>query len=431
MSPANADAVLAAIDGDELCDLAVALGSIHSPPGSEGQAADFVHRWMLQQGIAARLLELSPERRAVAGRLKGNGGGLHLLFDSHLDTDRRGPLAWWTAGDAGIAPETARLEDGKVIGKAIVNDRGPMACWLLAAAALKRSGVPLKGDVLLGAVCGEIGMAPVDEFQGPGFMGKGIGSRMLVDAGLVADFAVIAESTDWAISEFECGCAYFRILVTGRSIYTPWHERGATLAEHPNAAIKAAALALDVDEWAREYERKNAFDFRGTKVVPKASIGAMRAGAPYSPSRTPANAALYLDVRLAADADVLRIQEELRQLARKRGIAADVEMYLFRRGYESRGTERLIRATTAACRQVLESHPATPPTPYVSMWRDRNILEEVGIPAISFGPPRSGGRDTNGPYGLYIEKRDLVAAAKMYALLALDICNQDRGEVTE
>jgi acetylornithine deacetylase/succinyl-diaminopimelate desuccinylase-like protein len=152
----------------------------------------------------------------------------------------------------------------------------------------------------------------------------------------------------------------------------------------------------------------------------------MRAGAPYSPSRTPANAALYLDVRLAADADVLRIQEELRQLARKRGIAADVEMYLFRRGYESRGTERLSRATTAACRRVLESQPAAPPTPYVSMWRDRNILEEVGIPAISFGPPRSGGRDTNGPYGLYIEKRDLVAAAKMYALLALDICNQDR-----
>jgi acetylornithine deacetylase/succinyl-diaminopimelate desuccinylase-like protein len=426
MSQANADAVLAAINGDELCDLAVALGSIHSPPGSEGGAADFVYRWLLEQGIPARILELSAERRVVGGRLKGSGAGLHLLFDSHLDTDRRGPLAWWTAGDAGLAPETARLEDGKVIGKAVVNDRGPMACWLIAAAALRRSGVQLKGDVLLGAVCGEIGMAPVDEFQGAGFMGKGIGSRMLVDAGFIADFAVIAESTDWAISEYECGCAYFRVLVRGRSIYTPWHERGRTLGDHPNAAIKAAALALDIDDWARKYEHQHAFDFRGTRVVPKASVGAMRAGAPYSPSRTAANAALYVDVRLGPTSDVLGIQDELRQLAEKRGFTAEVEMYLYRRGYESRGTERLTQATKSACRRVLAKDPPPAPTPYMSMWRDRNILQEVGMPAISFGPPRSGGRDTNGPYGLYIERDDLLAAAQMYALLALDICSQDR-----
>jgi acetylornithine deacetylase/succinyl-diaminopimelate desuccinylase-like protein len=426
MSRTNADAVLGAINGDELTALAVALGSIHSPPGAEGEAADFVYRWLVEQGISARMLELSAERRAVGGRLRGSGGGLHLLFDSHLDTDRRGPLAWWTAGDAGLVPETARLEDGKVIGKAIVNDRGPMACWLIAAAALKRSGVQLKGDVVLGAVCGEIGMAPVDEFQGAGFMGKGIGSRMLVDAGFIADLAVIAESTDWAISELECGCAYFRVLVKGRSIYTPWHERGTTLADHPNAAIKAAALALEIDDWARDYERLHAFEFRGTRVVPKASIGAMRAGAPYSPSRTAANAALYVDVRLGPDSDALRIQDELRQLAEKRGIAADVEMYLYRRGYESRGTERLTQATKHVSRRVLAKDLPPAPTPYVSMWRDRNVLQEVGIPAISFGPPRSGGRDTNGPYGLYIEKDDLLAAAQIYALLALDICDQDR-----
>lgn len=419
-------AALEAIDPDELCDLAVALGSIHSPPGAEGGAADFVQRWLQKEGIATRTLELSPERRTVAGRLKGSGGGLHLLFDSHLDTDRRGPLAWWTAGESGMEPETARVEDGKVIGKAIVNDRGPMACWLMAAAALKRSGVQLKGDVLLGAVCGEIGMAPVDEFEGAGFLGKGIGTRMLVDSGVIADYAVIAESTDWAISELECGCAYFRVLVKGVSIYTPWHERGKTLAEHPNAAVKAAALALDIDEWARGYERKHTFQFRGATVVPKASIGAMRSGAPYSPSRTAANAALYVDVRLPPSVNALDVQEELRGLAAKRGLSADVEMYLYRRGYESEGAEALVGSTKAACRDVLKLDPPPAPAPYISMWRDRNVLAEVGIPAISFGPPRSGGRDTKGPYGLYIEKSDLVAAAKVYALLAIDICSRDR-----
>ncbi len=421
------EAVLKAIDSDELCDLAVRLGSINSPPGSEGGAADFVHEWLKAQGIAARTLELSPERRNVVGRLKGSGKGLHLLFNSHLDTDRRGPLAWWTAGDSGMEPEVARLVDEKVIGKAIVNDRGPMACWLIAAAALKRSGVRLRGDLVLTAVCGEIGMAPVDEFQGAGFLGKGVGTRMVVDAGVIADYAVVAESTDWAISEIECGCAYFRILVKGTSVYTPWHERGETLAEHPNATIKASALALEVDKWARDYERTRSFRFRDSMVIPKASIGAMRSGAPYSPNRTAANAALYVDVRLAPGADALGIQEELCGLAAKLGVEADVEMYLYRRGYESMGAEVLVSSARAACRSVTKKDPPPAPTGYVSMWRDRNIFTEVGIPAISFGPPRSGGHDAKGPYGLYLDRRDMLAAAQIYALLALDICNRERN----
>lgn len=423
---AGGEEVLRAIDKEELCDLAVRLGSINSPPGSEGNAADFVYNWLKTEGISVRTLELSPDRRNVVGRLKGKGQGLHLLFNSHLDTDRRGPLAWWTAGDAGMEPEVARVVDEKVIGKAIVNDRGPMACWLIAAAALKRSGVRMKGDLLLTAVCGEIGMAPVDEFQGAGFLGKGIGTRMLVDSGVVADFAVVGESTDWAISELECGCAYFRILVSGTSVYTPWHERGTTLREHPNATIKAAALAVEVDAWAREYERRHTFEFRDATVVPKASVGAMRSGAPYSPSRTAANAALYVDVRLAPGANPLAIQAELQALGTKLGLDADIEMYLYRRGYQAQGVEPLVKSTKQACARILSKDPPPVPSGYISMWRDRNIFSEVGIPAVSFGPPRSGGRDTKGPYGLYLVKSDMLAAAQIYALLALDICNRDR-----
>src|SRR5688572_14936342 len=113
--------IFRAIDLQELCDLAVKLCSINSVPGFEGEAADFVQNWLGQEGIPARTVELSSDRRSVIGRLKGTGGGMHLLFNSHLDTDRRGPLAWWTAGDAGLEPENARIEDDKVIGKAVVN----------------------------------------------------------------------------------------------------------------------------------------------------------------------------------------------------------------------------------------------------------------------------------------------------------------------
>lgn len=421
------EAVLRAIDVDELCSLAVDLCSIDSPPGFEADAARFVENWLKAQGISTRTAELSADRRSVLGRIRGSGNGLHLLFNSHLDTDRRGPLAWWTAGEAGLDDGAARIEGDKVIGKAVVNDRGPMACWLIAAAAIKRSGIPLKGDLLLTAVCGEIGMAPIDEFQGAGFLGKGIGTRMLIDAGGIADYAVVAESTDWATSEVECGCAYFRVLVDGISVYTPWHEKGNSLAEHPNAAIKAAALALEIDNWGRTYSQRESFAFKGTTIVPKVSVGAMRSGAPYSPSRTAAKAALYVDVRLAPGAKLLGVQEELRQLARNLGFDVEVELYMYRKGYEATGTEPLIDSITRACRDVAQVHPSPTPTGYASMWRDRNIFSELGIPAVSFGPPRSGGRDTKGPYGLYIEKADMLKAAQIYAALAIDICNRDRS----
>ena len=423
--------MLEAIRPEELSDLAVRLCSINSPPGGEAAAARFVEEWLASEGIPVRRLDLSPERGNVVGRLRGTGHGAHLIFNSHLDTDRRGPLAWWTAGEAGLEAETASVVDDRVIGKAVVNDRGPMACWLMAAAAIKRSGVRLKGDIVLTAVCGEIGMAPVDEFQGAGFLGKGIGTRLLVDSGVFGDYAVVAESTDWAISEMECGCAYFRVLVSGVSIYTPWHDKGDTLASHPNAAIKASALALEIDKWAREYERRESFAFREAMVVPKVSIGAMRSGAPYSPSRTAAKAALYVDVRLAPGRSPIDVQEELRGLARQLGIDVEIDLYLHKRGYASRGAEPLAASLGEACQQVVGRPPPPPPSGFISMWRDRNVFTEVGIPAVSFGPPRGGGRDSKGPYGLHVTQQDLLRAAQIYALLALDICNRDRSPAGE
>lgn len=431
MPPSSTRDVLEAIRVEELCDLAVRLCSINSPPGSEAAAADFVQQWLASEGISVRRLDLSPERGNVVARLRGTGGGAHLIFNSHLDTDRRGPLAWWTAGEAGLEPEVATMVDDKVVGKAVVNDRGPMACWLMAAAAINRCGVRLKGDLVLTAVCGEIGMAPVDEFQGAGFLGKGIGTRLLVDSGVVGDFAVVAESTDWAISEMECGCAYFRVLVSGVSIYTPWHEKGSTLAGHPNAAIKVSALALEIDKWAREYEQRESFSFREATVVPKVSVGAMRSGAPYSPSRTAAKAALYVDVRLAPGKSPLDVQEELYALARQLGIEVEIDLYMHKRGYPSKGAEALVDSVRDACQRVVGRQPPPAPSGYVSMWRDRNIFTEVGIPAISFGPPRGGGRDSKGPYGLHVTKTDMLRAAQIYALLALDICNRDRSPAVE
>jgi hypothetical protein len=53
------------------------------------------------------------------------------------------------------------------------------------------------------------------------------------------------------------------------------------------------------------------------------------------------------------------------------------------------------------------------------MWRDVNVFNEVGIPAATFGFPR---KSAPGLSEKFVDIDDLVDCAKMYALVALDIC---------
>ena len=58
-----------------------------------------------------------------------------------------------------------------------------------------------------------------------------------------------------------------------------------------------------------------------------------------------------------------------------------------------------------------------------SIWTDTNVYNELGIPAIKIGPR---GRRI-GPRNEEIDIDVMVNAAKLYALIALDICTRPRA----
>src|SRR5258708_558555 len=80
------DDVVARIDPQEVVDLALALGNIDSPTGSEGPAGQFVYDWLERNGFAPRKFALIPERFNVAAWLEGTGGRYRLLYNPHPDT---------------------------------------------------------------------------------------------------------------------------------------------------------------------------------------------------------------------------------------------------------------------------------------------------------------------------------------------------------
>jgi acetylornithine deacetylase/succinyl-diaminopimelate desuccinylase-like protein len=103
------------------------------------------------------------------------------------------------------------------------------------------------------------------------------------------------------------------------------------------------------------------------------------------------------------------------------GVAGEVELYLYRPGFETRGAERLIETIRRCHDQVFAAPPLIVADPVTSMWRDTNAFNELGIPAISYAP-----RSTSHAARKAFRIKDLTDAAVAYARIAMDLCNQDR-----
>jgi len=413
--------VLSHIDKEELADIAVSLANIYSPPGQEREVADFVEGWLQREGFETKVISLTPDRPNVVGIHKGAGGGYSLLFNSHMDVVPSTPEFFRDPMNPMM--RTAWREGDTLYGMGIVNDKGPMACFLCAAKAIKNAGIALKGDLILTAVSGEIGWEPVDEFTPPQYLSKEVGTRFMVTHGTIADFALVAEATNFRLAWVEAGKAFFKITVFGgRSLYTPYINRPYDLEKNPNAIVQMSKLIEKLEDWALAYEKKNTYVCPGGTLIPKVNLGAMRGGAPYRPTTTPEVCSLYIDCRTTPNQDVLAIKADLEEVIRSLHIDGKVELFVFRRGYEAQNINRLSGAIKQAHLKIFGEKPKSVVGPECSMWRDINVFNEVGIPAATYGPAAGAGTYGN----LCITLDDMDKAAKLYAMIALDICSQEK-----
>jgi hypothetical protein len=92
-----------------------------------------------------------------------------------------------------------------------------------------------------------------------------------------------------------------------------------------------------------------------------------------------------------------------------------------KKGAIGQGIEPLAQAIRTGHRLVRHEEPPQFAEPaVVSMWRDINVFNKAGIPSITYGPSRGvAGVQGRG----FLDVNDLVDAAKVYALVILQICN--------
>lgn len=417
------NAIAAAIDPDELVELALTLGNIPSRSGEEAAAAAFVHDWMAREGFRPRKVGATPERPNIIGEYGGTGRGANLLFTAHLDTESPSGLPEQNAfryRDTSLAdPEWTKcwIEDERLRGYPISNDRGPMSCFLIAAKALKKAGIGLAGKVWLTACPGEIGPEPIEEFSGIAYNGKDIGAHYLFHHGGVApDYAIAAEGTDFGLTWQGCGYALFRIRIFGRGIFTPILETPPMARDHPNPIYRLGPVIDALHGWGLAFEKDNVLDTAGGRSVPKVQIASVRGGIPFDFGAGTEVCALYVDVTLnprqkAADAYHGLVET-------MRGVAVedfDVEAMVVRHGFEAEpdAVAPLVGAVDAATRLARAEPLARAHPVYSSMWRDHNVFNMHRVPAITTGMPRW--RPTPG---------DMASSALIYALTMLAVCSR-------
>ena len=418
------DEIVARIDRDELVRLALTICNIDSSGPTEAPVAKVIAEWFTTEGFKVRRVGLLADRFNVLARLPGSGGGYSLLLNSHMDTSVRATDTWTRTDPAADIHHKAWLEGDELVGEGIVNDKGPMAAFMIAAKAIKQSGVTLKGDLLLTAVVGETSHEPGDDTPGSLVETKDLGARFLATHGGVADYALIAEGTGFSIVSVEAGMAWYRITYASDQpgFYTPYLPDRTTVGASPNMVVRAAAAVTALEAWAATYQKRNTREFPGGVVIPKAQVSAIRGGDANSLGSTPQICCLYLGAFIVPGQDPLVLKREIGDALKAADVPpSDIELYLFRPGHQARNAARITEALLRAHHATFNSPPPKPNSATCSMWRDVNIFNELGIPAITYGP-----RSEQHSYRRSFTVDALYRAACVYARTMVDICNQDK-----
>ncbi len=416
--------VLAHIDRDELAQLGCDLVNIPSPTGQEKAVAEYILHWFQESGLKPVRQEVEVDRPNAVGILRGDGTGLSLGFNGHMDTSFTG-----TQEDlrmvATVEPDSelkGSIKDGKVRGLGISNMKGGVAAFMMAGKALKKSGIKLKGDIIFAAVVGEISRTPIGPWQTKEYRGEGAGTRHLLTHGMHSDYAVVADGSDMNIVWTQTGVVQIKITTFGKA-EAAWGTKRST---HPmvklNAIVKMTKIIEALEKWAERFEEQYIYNSPTGPIYPKVNIGAIEGGAPYRPNYFPGVCSVYVDVRTPPQVRPVTVQHEITKSLSSLGIEYEIEPYKSLLGHEGKGVEPLVQSLEEI-HQFLFSQKLKPEAPdRASIWTDTNVYNELGIPTVKIGP--RGKRI--GPRAEEINIDEMVKAAQLYALVALDICNRER-----
>jgi acetylornithine deacetylase/succinyl-diaminopimelate desuccinylase-like protein len=183
----------------ELVSFTQELLRTRSPSGDEKKAASLV----VDQMRALHFDQVSTDELGnVVGVMHGIEDGPTLMLSSHLDTVGTGNLSTWDA-----SPWSGHIEGGRLHGRGAADCKGGLAAQVFAAGLLKRSLLPLRGNLVVAAT--------VSEENGISLGMRGLLSYTLPDMGLVPAYTILGEPTDLGLYYGHDGRAEMDVTIRG------------------------------------------------------------------------------------------------------------------------------------------------------------------------------------------------------------------------
>jgi acetylornithine deacetylase len=322
------------------------------PECFEHRVSDYLESYFRNLGVPVERQPVAPQRENVVARCELPGARRTLLLEVHQDTV---PVDNMT-----VDPFGARVEGNRLYGRGACDVKGGMAAFLTAFTRLVRERPAGAMNVLLACT--------VDEEH------TFLGVTRLVQGGVRADLAVVAEPTGLQIVNAHKGVVRWHLTTPGRSCHSSAPEQGT------NAIYRMGRVLGGVERFARWLPTSRSDPLLGP---PTLSVGRIAGGS--SVNTVPDLCRIEIDRRLLPGEEPEDAPGQLTTFLREQGgidfpLGIEPSMRMPALGPE-RSTE-LVALLGSVLDEVRGGHQVVT-VPYGT---DASSLAAAGIPAVVFGP---------------------------------------------
>ena len=401
----------------------VRVPSFSSDAQGLSQIAQIIAEEMKRVGLTIELTEAEKGLTNVIGTFQGSDTAPCILFNGHTDV-----VPAQSGGDWIVDPFSAEIKDGRIYGRGSCDMKSGLVAQTMAATALQRAGVKLRGDLILESVVGEE------------VMDHEAGTTATVRRGYKADAAIVTEpsasaTTPLTVVPVSPGVLWMTVTCVGKASHAS--NRGETIrAGGPGAkvgvnAIDKGALILNAlykleDEWGMT-KKHHLFNPGHFTMLPGVIKGApIGVDVPFIISEyCTIEYAIWYHPDDTEETVKREVEEQIRHAAAMDGWLRDnppeVKWNLNWPPFNIPEDHPICQTIGRAHEQAAKGTRFEGPYATTGFYAvdDGVFLQAGGIPAVTYGP---GHIHQAHQIDEYVNIDEMITATKAYALAMMDWC---------
>jgi succinyl-diaminopimelate desuccinylase len=311
------------------------------------------------------------------------------VLNGHIDVVPEGDIDSWSC-----PPFEGSIREGRLYGRGASDMKGGLTAAIIAAKAVKDSGIKLKGDLILHFAMGEE-------------TGED-GTKSLLAEGYDGEWGIVLEPTSLRVMTSEKGLVWYYFNIKGKPTHASEPEKGI------NAIEKAADLIIAL----RNYNKRISNRVHPLCGRAKCSVTMIKGGT--KENVIPESCWLAVDRRILPSENIDHVDEEFKYIIDELK-KADPDFHCeWRQGmlYESAEIpqghflSKIVRKNTKKVTGIDEKPGGT-----LFSTDQRNFVNDANIPAISWGP----GPNMAHKFDEYVDIEQVLNCTKILVLTIIDL----------